>query len=311
MMEENVDFKTCPVSGCNKDLSEQSQHNKDLHIKTCKKKHSIQKDKVDERCKKRTHGTINYFFGKSSKISKTNNATTNLVTMEVPSENPCVPSQTQEDSTIIAPSCSNTEVVPISIDDDTPSVQNYCKGYVPDASNVFHNFPFQLLEDANFVHVNNSFHDKKCAAENYKINSCGNINDGCKRLVGDLSLQKIIERSKLEEPEPQMNNIYLTFTFTFTFTFTQLKSKIEKLQQQKSLLMIEKYRSNEKANKLGKTLSLYKRFVLEILQNNIPRLQNLVNVALRNRRSINYILEKCTLAINGIYKARASEDDKD
>ena len=51
--------------------------------------------------------------------------------------------------------------------------------------------------------------------------------------------------------------------------------------------------------------------MLEISQNNIPRLQNLVNVALRNRRSINYILEKCTLAISGIYKARASEDDKD
>ena len=182
--------------------------------------------------KKRTHGTINYFFGKSIKISKTTNATTNLVTTEVPSENPCVPSQTQEDSTIIASSCSNTEVVPISIDDDTPSVQNYCKGYVPDVSNVFHNLTFQLLEDANFVHVNNSFHDKKCAAENYKINSCGNINDGCKRLEGDLSMQKIIERSKLEEPEPQMNNIYLTFT--------QLKRKIEKLQQQKSLLMREK-----------------------------------------------------------------------
>ena len=100
-----------------------------------------------------------------------------------------------------------------------------------------------------------------------------------------------------------MNNLYLTYT--------QLKNKIGKLQEQKSLLTIEKYRANEKANKLGKTLSLYKRFVLERSQNNIPRLENLVNVALRNRRSINYILEKCTLAISGIYKARASEEDKD
>ena len=70
--------------------------------------------------------------------------------------------------------------------------------------------------------------------ENYKINSCGNINDGCKRLEGDLSMQKIIERSKLEELKPQMNNIPHFHTV-----------KTEKLQQQESLLMIEKYRSNE------------------------------------------------------------------
>ena len=92
-----------------------------------------------------------------------------------------------------------------------------------------------------------------------------------------------------------MNNRYLTFS--------QLENKINKLEQQKKLLTIEKYQLNKKTERLGKTLSLHKRFLLEISRNNIPRLHNLVNVALKNKRSIHYILEKCKDTIDGIYKS--------
>ena len=37
----------------------------------------------------------------------------------------------------------------------------------------------------------------------------------------------------------------------------------------------------------------------------------LVNVALQNRRSIQYIVSKCTEAIAGVYRARVDQDDRD
>ena len=46
-------------------------------------------------------------------------------------------------------------------------------------------------------------------------------------------------------------------------------------------------------------------------QNNVPRVKELVTVALKHQRSINYIVDKVVLAINKIYRARPSEEDKD
>ena len=46
-------------------------------------------------------------------------------------------------------------------------------------------------------------------------------------------------------------------------------------------------------------------------QNDIPRLKELVSVALKHKRSVNYIVDKVLDAIDGIYHAQPSSDDKD
>ena len=56
---------------------------------------------------------------------------------------------------------------------------------------------------------------------------------------------------------------------------------------------------------------MYQRMATLIDQNNIPRLTQLVSAALKNRRSISYIVAKIIDAIDGIYLARSSADDKD
>ena len=48
-----------------------------------------------------------------------------------------------------------------------------------------------------------------------------------------------------------------------------------------------------------------------ISENNVLRVKELVSVALRHHRSINYIVEKVSLAVNKVYRARPSEEDKD
>ena len=149
----------------------------------------------------------------------------------------------------------------------------YCKGYVPaNIQKLFLNFPSQLLEDTSFIHANGVFHGNECAVGNFVCQTFKDINDCCEILAYDSTMKKIVTQSMVLEPSPQINNRYLTFL--------QLENKIDKLEKQRRLLAIEKYKFNNKAARLGKTLSLHKRFLLEISRNNIPRLHNLVNVAL-------------------------------
>ena len=58
-------------------------------------------------------------------------------------------------------------------------------------------------------------------------------------------------------------------------------------------------------------LSFHIRLVVVIAENKIPRLHYLVNVALRNNRSIQYIVCKCTEVVAGVYRAHVDQDDRD
>ena len=46
-------------------------------------------------------------------------------------------------------------------------------------------------------------------------------------------------------------------------------------------------------------------------QNNVLGVKELVSVALKHNRSINYIVDKVGLAIHKVYRARPSEEDRD
>ena len=48
-----------------------------------------------------------------------------------------------------------------------------------------------------------------------------------------------------------------------------------------------------------------------ISENNVLRVKELVSVALMHHRSINYIVEKVSMAVNKVYRARRSDEDKD
>ena len=56
---------------------------------------------------------------------------------------------------------------------------------------------------------------------------------------------------------------------------------------------------------------MHQRFLVSISENNVPRLQQLIAVALRNKRSITYLTTKVMDAIDGCYSSHPSECDKD
>ena len=185
---------------------------------------------------------------------------------------------------------------------------SYCCGYSP-RSDVYANFPFQLLpQHQNIVFSKGVLHANTCAENNFLLESesSDNCNKCCSNLQYNNLLNDVIKRSYLPYNESsivKMNNIFLTYS--------QLVQKGDKLREVMLAQRLKIFNANKKLIRLGKTLSYHKRFMILLSENNIPRLNQLVAVALRNRRSITYITEKVMQAIDGLYLARPSEDDKD
>ena len=91
----------------------------------------------------------------------------------------------------------------------------------------------------------------------------------------------------------------IEITTQIKFQTQTLFQKLKKIHQENRELKFANYQLTKKFSQLGNT------------QNNIPSLTQLVNVALKRKRSVRYILDEVTEVIDGVYIARASNDDKD
>ena len=129
------------------------------------------------------------------------------------------------------------------------------------------------------------------------------VNSVCQELCNLQSFKNIVERSVKHFSELETHNKYLSFS--------QLSDKSNHYQAElnKSKLEIIKLRS--RINKIGETVSMHQRFIMHIANSDIPRLKELVQVALRNNRGISYIVDKVVQAVKGVYLARPSDKDKD
>ena len=181
----------------------------------------------------------------------------------------------------------------------------FCVGYIPSGFNILQNFPFQTLDSCSFIVSKKRFHAMECGNRNFvmDLNIDGDISWECAMLKEDASLRRILQRSESDDPTSHIHDSFLSYN--------QLKQKLDFCKGKLSLFSIEKYKLSQKAERLGKTLSFHKRLLCLIAENKIPRLHFLVNVALKNRRSIEYIVGKCTEAIAGVYRARVDQDDKE
>ena len=131
------------------------------------------------------------------------------------------------------------------------------------------------------------------------------MNKECTALEKDEKLSSMLVRSSKSQKElpPHTNNLFLTHT--------QLSEKCTDLRKQRNILQLQVITKSKQLHRLNKVLSLHKRFMVLISEYNVLRVKELVVVALRHQRSINYIVDKVTLAINKVYRARPSEEDKD
>ena len=186
-----------------------------------------------------------------------------------------------------------------------------CKGYSPVlVGDVYSNFPYQLLCEMQFlVFENGVIHSTECQAKGYTIfnseNSCGDVNICCYNLQFSKSVADISEKAnKPWSREIQtLNNKYLTHI--------QLVNKVTDIQVEKRDMRLKLMKTVYKNSKLRTTLNMHQRFLASLSENNVARLRQLVAVALRNNRSINYITTKVLDAIDGCYSPRPSQCDKD
>ena len=81
---------------------------------------------------------------------------------------------------------------------------------------------------------------------------------------------------------------------------------VEKLKLRLDLL-----NSVFKISWLRRGLSMHQRFLVNLSDHNVPRLQQLVQVALKNNRSIGYILSNVMGGVDGIHMPNPTQSDKD
>lgn len=249
---------------CTKNLTNLNINNREKHIASCKKKHP---------CKRKSK-TIHSFFshGAESKSSRLENDIESVDTIEIIEE--------RDHETEEGVGTTN------SLNQYSQLRLIFCVGYLPENYNINTDFPHQVLPSCEFTISKGRFHTSNCAKGNFLVDISvdGNINWGCQNLKNDKSLSKILNTCEVDDPTSHIRDDYLTYN--------QLKLKLDNVRSKLSLLSIDKYRSDKKNERLGTTLSYHKRLVTMIAENKIVSLHNLVNIALKNNRSIQYILGK-------------------
>ena len=174
-----------------------------------------------------------------------------------------------------------------------------CNGYKPEIIDIYFNYPFQLLEidkdKIQYVLENGVFHHNSCAKDGYILNNPNELtNQLCQNLIYNQHLNTIIKRFNCAEKHTNYN--YLTFN--------QLKELLDYKNQQINNLKLENL------NKLRSIISLrnktndFKRFMILISQNQIPRLHQIIRISINNGFGINGIIEKIKNAIENVYHPR-------
>lgn len=91
----------------------------------------------------------------------------------------------------------------------------------------------------------------------------------------------------------------------------QLSLRVSNYREKYQMSRLATLNSVKKYNSLKNTLSLHQRLLILLKDNDIPRLRSLLEVAMKNKRSVRYILQKIIDVVDGIYMARPKESDKD
>jgi hypothetical protein len=179
-----------------------------------------------------------------------------------------------------------------------------CSGYRP-FENIYQNFPFQLFEldseNISFSFENGNFHSNVCRKNNYLLFvEAKNVNTPCINLEHNQYLSNILKRA--QQCEKFTKNSYMTYL--------QLKNEIDQKNDQINSLKLNQLNMRRSYIVLQNKQTDFKRFVILLSQNDIPRLNNLLNVCLKSNFGINGILNKLKMAMDGVYHPKKFEKDE-
>ena len=162
----------------------------------------------------------------------------------------------------------------------------------------------------HFVLEDKKLHHRKCQDNNYLLydyHSSGSTSNICCQylsMMKNTTLKALLERaSKSDIHLGPINNRFLNFH--------QLDHRIKHSRDSLQKSKLSSLNIVRKVAKMAKTLELHKRLMILIKDNNIPQLHHILTIAMKNHRSVNYIIGKIGDAIDGLYRCNYSETDKD
>lgn len=167
---------------------------------------------------------------------------------------------------------------------------------VPDP--FIQNYPFQLhaFQPLPFSFTQFALHSNKCKKW---LNEPNQICSMCKSLDGSKQVEDIVRRAT-------SCSLHTNHSF---LTFSQLEERFGLMRDERTSLWFQKLNVTRKVQHLLKTLDIYKKLVLSLGQNDVPRLRQLIATALKNGRSVNYIVDKVSQAVDGVYHAKGFTDN--
>lgn len=188
------------------------------------------------------------------------------------------------------------------------NVKHKCSGFQVNApfENIYAAVACHQLLELDIVIEAQNLHHRSCMESNYVTKDGNLINEACENLRYSTKLKQVIDRSRKTIEDLSLIKCNNTF-----LSHSQLSQKAKKMREEKEEYRLKLLRVTFKYSKLCSTLSLHERFLVSIAENNVPRLQQLVKVALKNNRKMPYILSKVMAVIEGIYTPNPSQDDKD
>ena len=149
------------------------------------------------------------------------------------------------------------------------------------------------------------FHHVSCTNVHFELQpgSEDMVNTQCSSLKSDEKLSAILERGSqnIEDIHTKTNNNFLTHS--------QLSEKRNTLRKDRNLLQLKLKNKCKRVAWLNFILVMHKRFMVLLSQNDVLRVKELVAIALKHNRRINYIVDKVLDAIARIYRARPSNDN--
>ena len=184
-----------------------------------------------------------------------------------------------------------------------------CQGYKPILNGtVYRNFPFHLLESHDdIVFENNSFHQITCQTNQYylfDVNNPNKVNSVCSELGEHAKFSKILENGNDTQK-------HLSTAKSENLTYHQLTERLGNIKAKLTDVKLKSLNRSRKLFNLNKSLELHQRILILIKENSIPQLHELVKTALKQKRSLSYVIQKIVDAVDGVYNVRNSEEDKD
>eukprot|EP00899_Mesostigma_viride_P001219 jgi/Mesvir1/11098/Mv26095-RA.1 len=113
-------------------------------------------------------------------------------------------------------------------------------------------------------------------------------------------------RGRLAANDPALERVNYKF-----LSVRQLRERLEELARQRKEWKLADLNVSRRVAFLSKQVDMDQQFMLAIRDNSVPRIRQLVSVALRRGRSVQFIVHQMGQAIKGLYHAKGfASDDK-